>query len=57
MDKLSIILLNISLLLFILSNIIEIIMANRFYREIEKEYKDELDRTIDEAVDKLLGDK
>lgn len=47
----------IAFIIFIIYNIFEIILANRFYKKLEKENQDFIDKIIDETVDDLLGDK
>ena len=42
---------------FIIYNIVEIVLANRFYKRLEKEHKQLIDELINKATDDLLGDK
>ena len=42
---------------FIIYNIVEIILANKFYKRLEKEHQELIDELINKATDDLLGDK
>ena len=45
----------IAFIMFIVWNVFEIVMAHKFYKKIEKEHQDLIDKLIDETVDDLLG--
>ena len=42
---------------FIIYNIVEIVLANKFYKRLEKEHQELIDELINKATDDLLGDK
>ena len=42
---------------FIIYNIIEIVLANKFYKRLEKEHQELINVLINKATDDLLGDK
>lgn len=42
-------------IIFIIYNIFEIILANRFYKKIEKEHQEEINKLIDDCIDKMVN--
>lgn len=42
---------------FIIYNIVEIVLANKFYKRLEKEHQELINDLINKATDDLLGDK
>lgn len=42
---------------FIIYNIVEIVLANKFYKRLEKEHQELINDHINKATDDLLGDK
>jgi len=45
----------IAFIIFIIYNIFEIVLANRFYKKIEKENKEEINKLIDDCIDKMVN--
>ena len=42
---------------FIIYNIVEIVLANKFYKRLEKEHQELINDLINKVTDDLLGDK
>lgn len=47
----------VAFLIFIAYNIFEIVMANKFYKKMEKQHKAVIDKLINDTVEEMLGDK
>lgn len=47
----------IAIISFVIYNMVEIVLAHKFYKKIEKEHQELIDKLIDKTVDDLLGDK
>ena len=45
----------IAFIIFIIYNIFEIVLANRFYKKIEKEHQEEINKIIDDCIDKMVN--
>lgn len=47
----------IAFILFCVYNIFEIVLAHKFYKKMEQEHQDLIDKLMDKTVDDLLGEK
>jgi membrane protein implicated in regulation of membrane protease activity len=45
----------VAFVIFIVYNIVEIVLANRFYKKIEKEHQEEINKIIDDCIDKMVN--
>ena len=57
MNNVLLIVVIIAYVAFIIHNVVEIVLANKFYKRLEKEHQELIDEIIDKVTDDLLGDK